>query len=348
MKILIVGSWSWDQYENSFSRSLLKNNFNVLKFSTSEYFKGFIGRLFLFFPFPGYHFLKLNRDLLDFIIKHNPDYVLFWRTTHVAPYVIKKINQKGIITLSYNNDDPFGPYVHGKVPYNHYFLWFWYLKCLPFYKKNFFYRKINCSEALDFGAKHASVLLPYFIPEKDFEINLLPNELNKFKTDVVFAGHYENDKRIESVRALIEAGIKLKIWGGPSWSKIVLGDLYEKLQPITLANGIEYAKALSGAKICLVFLSKINRDSYTRRCFEIPACGRVMLAERTKDLQEMFKENEEACFFSSNDELVEKVRWLLDNPEIRNQIANAGLKRVWSDGHFIDNRVKQFINELYK
>ena len=126
----------------------------------------------------------------------------------------------------------------------------------------------------------------------------------------------------------------------------MLGDAYNHFAPIVPVEGDNYTKALCGAKICLAFLSKLNRDTYTRRCFEIPACGRVMLAERTEDLQKMFKEDEEACFFSSNEELLEKVQWLLANPERREAIAKAGLRRVWTDGHDVKSRAQFFINSI--
>ena len=125
-----------------------------------------------------------------------------------------------------------------------------------------------------------------------------------------------------------------------------MGDVYNCIQPIVPAYGDDYVKALQGGKVCLVFLSKLNRDTYTRRCFEIPACGRVMLAERTTDLQKMFKEDEEACFFSTNDELVKKVRWLLDNPDARQRIADAGRQRVWVDGHDVMSRAGEFLNHI--
>ena len=107
--------------------------------------------------------------------------------------------------------------------------------------------------------------------------------------------------------------------------------------------GEDCAKALCGAKMCLAFLSKINRDTYTRRCFEIPACGRLLLCERTDDLKKMFIEGEEAVFFSTREELVEKALWLLGNPIKIQQISEAGRKRVWADGHDVINRAKQFM-----
>lgn len=177
-------------------------------------------------------------------------------------------------------------------------------------------------------------------------MELTPADQDRFAANVVFVGHYEPDGREHSVRALVDAGIQLKIWGGHYWSREALGDLYDRLQPIVPAEGDNYAKALCGAKVCLAFLSKLNRDTYTRRCFEIPACGRVMLAERTDDLLCLFKEDEEACFFSSNKELVEKTRWLLENPDIRERIAHAGMSRVWADGHDVMSRAKQFLETL--
>ena len=60
----------------------------------------------------------------------------------------------------------------------------------------------------------------------------------------------------------------------------------------------------------------------------------------------MFKEDEEACFFSSNEELVRKTRWLLEKPNARERIAQAGMQRVWAGGHDVKSRTLQFINKL--
>jgi spore maturation protein CgeB len=211
---------------------------------------------------------------------------------------------------------------------------------------NFLYRKINCEEAKAFRAIHSEVLLPYFLPWQDRPVQLTDAEKVLYETDVVFVGHYESDGREKSLRVLVAAGIRVKVWGGSYWSRSVLGEFYDNLAPIVPAEGEIYSKALCGAKICLCFLSKLNRDTYTRRCFEIPACGKVMLAERTNDLLQFFKEDEEACFFSTPEELVSKAKWLINNPDIRNSIAKAGLKRVWADGHDVGSRAKYFLSVI--
>ena len=80
-------------------------------------------------------------------------------------------------------------------------------------------------------------------------------------------------------------------------------DLADYFGSIQAVRGVEYAKALSGAKMCLAFLSKLNRDTYTRRCFEIPACGRVLLCERTADMQGLLREGDEAVWILPDREI---------------------------------------------
>lgn len=344
VKILIVGSWTWPQYEEAFASGLGNGGVDVDGLSTSEFFTGFMGRIQQALPFPGLAMWRLNKAVVAAINKQKPDLVMFWRPTHIWPSTLRRLTKQGVRTVSYNNDDPFGPMAHGNVPRLHHFLWYWYLQCLPYFDLNFFYRKINCEEAIARGAKHAEILLPYFIPWRDRPVEVSEAESQRFQTDVVFVGHYEPDGRELSLRALNEAGIKLKLWGGGYWTRGILGDLYEHLAPIIPAEGHDYAKALCGAKICLCFLSKLNRDTYTRRCFEIPACGGLMLAERSDDLLSFFKEDEEACFFSSDEELVQKALWLLNNPLECERIAIAGLRRVWLDGHDVNSRALQFIS----
>ena len=58
-----------------------------------------------------------------------------------------------------------------------------------------------------------------------------------------------------------------------------------------------------------------------------------MLAERTGEHCELFKEGEEAEFFGSYRELTEKLRYYLDNPEARRAVADAGHKRCLSSGY---------------
>jgi hypothetical protein len=346
MKLLLAGLWAWPQYEAAVADGLRSNGAEVHGLPLSGHFRGLWGRLQSAVPLPMDALWRVNREVLAAADREQPDWVFFWRPTHILPGTLRRLAGMGVRTASYNNDDPFGPHAHGQVPWHHHALWHWYIRCLPHFDMNFFYRRINCDEALARGAQHSQVLLPYFIPGQDRPVVLDADARARFGCELVFVGHHEDDGRERLVRRLIDAGIDVKLWGGASWSPAVLGDLYTRLGPVQAVLGDDYRKALCAAEICLCLLSRLNRDTYTRRCFEIPACGRVMLAERTADLTAMFKEDEEACFFSSPDELVSKAHWLLDNTERRERIAAAGLRRVWADGHAVADRCKNLLQTL--
>ena len=285
---MIVGAWRWLQYEEAFSYGLELNGVVVTKLVTSQFFQGYLGRLQQALPLPGIALLTLNRVIISQALSDRPDFILFWRPTHVLPSTLKKLTRLGFQTVSYNNDDPFGPRLHGNAPWHHHWLWFWYLRCLRAFSKNFFYRRVNCEEALAHGTAHADVLMPYFIPWKDRPVELTLEDQARFGTDVAFAGHYEPDGRDISIQALINANVQVKVWGGQYWHRSCLRDVCDRTLPIRPADGENYVKALCGAKICLAFLSKLNRDSYTRRCFEIPACGRLMFSEGSDALRQSF------------------------------------------------------------
>jgi len=84
----------------------------------------------------------------------------------------------------------------------------------------------------------------------------------------------------------------------------------------------------------------LNRDTYTRRCFEIPAAGTVLLAQYSDDLAGLFEPDVEAVYFKSPDELITKLTWLLENNDIRTTIAKAGQQKAVTAGHDVVSRMK--------
>ncbi len=329
--------------EPAFADALTKIGHEVVSFAFQDYFHGKLGYYQSALPFPGPALVNLNRELLKKSGAINPDLVLVWNGTHVLPRTLRRLKAAGILLASYNNDDPFGHLIKGSVRWHHRYLWRWYLICLKYYDVNFVYRPLNLKEAISFGARNVHVLKPYFIPYQHRPFEMPDADRGVAGCDVVFIGHYEPDGREEYLRALVTAGVHVRLYGGKYWTREVLGDMADYFGDISPVYDKEYVKALCGAKICLSFLSKMNRDTFTRRCFEIPACGRLLLCERTDDMKEMFTEGEEAVYFSSAEELVEKVQCLLLNPLEIVRIAEAGQRRVWADGHDVVSRAQQFM-----
>jgi spore maturation protein CgeB len=68
-----------------------------------------------------------------------------------------------------------------------------------------------------------------------------------------------------------------------------------------------------------------------------------MLAERTEEHMELFKEGKEAQFFASREELLEKIEYYLEHENERKRIAQAGRKRCVSGGYSNHERLKQML-----
>jgi spore maturation protein CgeB len=159
-------------------------------------------------------------------------------------------------------------------------------------------------------------------PKIHKQMHLTKDDLRKFSSDVVFIGHCMKC-RLEQIEHLNrELNIDIKIFGTGWDNKDISQDTKSCFHGPAI--DLNYAKAISGSKICLGLLNHEAKDEITTRSFEIPGCGGFLLAERTKQHLEVFKENIDAAYFSSKEELVEKVKYYLENKDERMVIKNNG------------------------
>jgi hypothetical protein len=215
------------------------------------------------------------------------------------------------------------------------------------------HRHRNFSEYRAHGAKNIELLRTWFIPERNHPVTFTADEKLKYEYDVVFVGHYEEDGRLEYLEEIAKAGWRIKIYGAHhEWGEALMrSPLLKNQVPTSLAWGVEYNKALAGGKIAMCFLSKLNRDTYATRCFEIPATGSFLLSEFTEDLATLFTEGEHAEFFRSTEEMLIKIKKYLSDDILRNKIAEQGRLWVNKQGHDVNSRMKnviQWINSLNK
>jgi spore maturation protein CgeB len=168
---------------------------------------------------------------------------------------------------------------------------------------------------------HGSRLHP--VPMADIPAHL--------RSEVCFIGHCQ-PHYAALLRHLAER-VPLKIWG-PNWTAYAArNDWARGVVQGDACYGAEYACALSGAKIAIGLLSKRIPETTTTRSFEIPACGTLLLAERTEDHRALFEEGHEAEFFDSAEECAQKAADLLQNEGARSRMAAAGLARCRESGY---------------
>lgn len=192
------------------------------------------------------------------------------------------------------------------------------------------------------GARRVRFSQQGYDPAIHRPIALSAEARRRFGADVTFVGEH-NAARARSLARLARSRLCTLAIYGRRWE---LGPTAAVLQPLQRGwvYGDDYARALSASKIGLGFLNHDMGDVYTTRSFEIPACGTLLLAERTEAHRALYDEDREAVFFASDEELLEKVEFYLRHEEARDAIAAGGRRRV--AGYTWQARMGECVAEL--
>ena len=200
-----------------------------------------------------------------------------------------------------------------------------------------------------YGVKKTFFIPHGFDPEIHRKLEIGNEELAAFGCDVSFIGTWspKKEKWLSYLKEKIPQ-INMRIWGD-QWNKITSASIRSSIQgrPVT---GDLYAIAIQCSKINLGILSEqvegsSSGDLITSRTFHIPAASGFMMHERNKESVLYFREDQEAIFFDSEEELVTKVKMFLNNDELREKIRIAGHQRALAD-HSLDARAGIIINQL--
>lgn len=196
----------------------------------------------------------------------------------------------------------------------------------------------------------------------------LPSTDPQWKCAVGFLGGWE-PRRERLLHAVAAAGADLKIRGGyweflrdGRWTlrrhlilnQLAGGERFGVHRDELLAEAHrggevyadDYARALTGAGIGLGFLRVVCPDQHTTRTFEIPACGSLLLADRTEEHQAFFNEGKEAEFFASTEELIDKIKFYCTNEISRLKVAEAGKLRCNDGKYAYVHRLRAALDEV--
>jgi len=277
-----------------------------------------------------------NQKIISTIKKIQPDILWLDKAITIKPETIKNIKKisKRIKIVGYSPDN-MGRFINRS---------FYFTRSLKFYDHFYTTKSHGVKEFKKYGVKKVFFVNNSFDPHTHKKI-FLNKKKNRFKASVGFIGTWEKN-RAKIMNFIAHSGINIKWWGSVSNRHYLLQKLYHD-DNITKFNstllGKDYTKAINSFDIAICFLRKDNKDFQTTRSVEIPACGTFMMAERTKEHQSLFKEGVEAEFFSSKEELLEKIRYYLENKDKRNQIARAGRKRCEKSGYSNDKVIKKIL-----
>jgi len=353
-RILLVGDYMWPWYQEICATALESLGCEVERFGWFADFRHWRDG----HTEPFYHSLwhriqaryhtgptvwKIEKRLLHWAATFQPEIVWFYNVHLISPSVVKAMRQALPRTtfVQYANDNPFSASARPG-------LWRNFLASIPLFDVHFSYRLNNIADYQRCGAQSIHLLRSYFIPEEDYPVaqEAIPA---RFKCDVVFAGHYEDDGRVEMLEAISHAGYRLNLFGG-GWDAALpnlnADSPLRAKYPISPVTKADYRYAICGAKVALCFLSTLNHDTYTRRSFQIPAMEVAMLSQYTDDLATLYRPDTEAVFFRDKQELIAKLAQLLGDNAWRQSVAKAGYAKVYAAGHDVDNRMRQFLRIL--
>jgi spore maturation protein CgeB len=277
----------------------------------------------------------INKQIVGYIQSNQFDCVFFDKcmTVEIETFKIIKACRPQCCIIGYSPDDMFTRNNQSRQ----------FLENLLFYDIFFTTKSYGVNELQSLGCKSVHFIGNAYDPNTHRPVLISDDERMMLGGQVGFIGSWEAD-RAQSLFYLAQSGVAVRVWG-EGW-----GRCRQKHDNLRLENtpiwATDYAKGICSFDINLCFLRKINRDLQTTRSIEIPACGGFMLAERTGEHQELFTEGVEAEFFNSDDELLQKVIFYLENPEKRRRIAEAGRVRCINGGYSYADRMNQILGHI--
>lgn len=274
-----------------------------------------------------------NQKIISLTKKSDIDVLWLDKALTITPEALQAVREVSPQTViaGYSPDDMAGKHNQSRP----------FVKNLSLYHVFFTTKSYGVKEIEALGVPLTIFIGNAFDPNTHHPMIISEEDKKRFGGQVGFIGDYEIE-RAQFIHYLASHGILVRIWG-PNWkTKCKLNHPNMIIEGKSLW-GDQYAKAICAFDINLHFLRKINRDLQTQRSIEIPACGAFMLAERTNEHLKLFEEGKEAEFFSSNQELLEKVHYYLKHEDERKNIARNGRERCLESGYSNHDRIKEML-----
>ncbi len=184
--------------------------------------------------------------------------------------------------------------------------------------------------------KDAGVPRCAFIPNVcDPDIQYRYDVEEKWKTDIIFTGKPEhtrldrNNERYSLVQRLSQMP-NSRVYGAFGIPRV---------------EGIDYFRAISGAKIALsINIANDVRLYHSDRLINYVACGTFTLAKRVPDSDLLFEDGVHVRYFDSADEFFELADYYLKHEGQREKIATAGMQRAHTE--FNCSKIASYMIEL--
>lgn len=294
-------------------------------------------KLFVCFRLPVRFYFKSLQDKIIEVIKTNQfDIIWIDKGIYIKESTFKLIKkyQKQALIVGYSPDNMLKRHNQTQC----------FLDTFKYYDFYFTTKSYIVNQLRNMGCQNVIFINNAFESTFHKPYSISETDRKRLGGPVGFIGKWEKE-RCESIIYLASHGVSVRVWGGGKWLEYKNKYCNLIIEDTGLFSS-DYNRALSAFDISLCFLRKINGDQQTTRTMEIPACGSLLMAERTPEHEILFQDGVEAVFFSNNEELLEKCLYYLENYNHLKAVAEAGLSRCLNSGYSNYETIKRCLEKV--
>lgn len=266
--------------------------------------------------------LKINRNLISFVLSSKPDFMLVFKGAPLLPKTILKIKEElNIPIVNWLPENPFAFLQDDIYPvYDCLFMPDTYFIPLLYQK----------------GAKRVEYLAFACDPELHKHIELTNEEKRYYTRDVCFIGSWYHERE-----RILEEFLDFDIFiSGPNWNRIKSNSRLKGRCINERLSLEEWRKYYCASKIVLGLPNPHFVNGLIMREFETPACRAFLITNETKDIARFFDVGNEVVIFNKEEELKDLIEFYLKNDDLRNKIASQGQKKVYAEHTYIKRMEK--------
>lgn len=282
-------------------------------------------------------------------VEFTPELILILKGLEISPLTLSKIKEKYPSAIFVNWF--FDKYLSDKPIWEN----IQYHDTIRFYDYYFCSLKGVVNKLNDLGFENV-----YFLPEacdEDLNGETLINHYQeqKYGEDISFVGTLglsAHTQRIKILEKIVKEGFNIKVWGKVAceW-KYLSPELKDKCMNQEVVNE-SHSRVAQSSLINLGIDQDVSLElGQSARMYRVLCAGGLYLTTYVKGLESMFNINkdgkaitgeEDLVVYYSQEDLINKLDFLLENEDVRKKIAKNGQKTVL-EKHTFKDRIKDMI-----
>lgn len=331
LHFLILGSLAKGAIEHIFIKNFERNKINTSSFDLQTPIANKINNNLLnkvlHKTLPSVFYSELNKSVISYARKVKPDVIFIFKGQEIYPDTIKELKLLTRIIVNYNPDHPLTYFSKGSGNSN-------VFNSVTLFDLYFTYANniVNKLKRLNVNA----FCIPF-----GYDNDIKPEDLTNtnYQNDFIFIGAY--DKQRDSILNQISIE-NFRIFGPNNWLKSKNNLNYQGMALYELDYYSANRNSLGA--INLLREQNLSENSHNMRTFEIPGTGGLQITQRTQEQLEFFEENTEAIFFSTIEELNDKLKFLNSSKDLINKMKIRAYERCLRSNYSYFHRISNIID----